>query len=71
MRQHGIQKIPGYSWVEVQNKIHKFTVGDCFYLEKYGIYVYLEEIDLKMKHEGHVSLVKLVLYDVEEEEENK
>jgi len=71
MRQLGIQKIPGYSWVEVQNKIHKFTVGDCFHPEKDRIYAYLEEIDLKMKHEGHVSLVKLVLHDVEEEEKKR
>ncbi|XP_045826330.1 pentatricopeptide repeat-containing protein At4g02750-like [Trifolium pratense] len=71
MRQLGIQKIPGYSWVEVQNKIHTFTVGDCFHPEKDRIYAYIEELDLKLKREGHVSLVKLVLHDVEEEEKKQ
>lgn len=68
MRQIGVQKTPGYSWVEVQNKIHTFTVGDCFHPEKGRIYAFLEELDLKMKHEGYVSSTKLVLHDVEEEE---
>ncbi|KAK7251721.1 hypothetical protein RIF29_35164 [Crotalaria pallida] len=68
MKDVGVQKLPGYSWVEVQNKIHKFTVGDCFHPEKARIYAFLEELDLKMKREGYVSSTKLVLHDVEEEE---
>ncbi|CAL5215326.1 unnamed protein product [Lathyrus oleraceus] len=71
MRQLGIQKIPGYSWIEVQTKIHTFTVGDCSHPEKDRIYAYLEELDLKLKQEGHVPLVKLVLHDVEEEEKKR
>ncbi|MED6123592.1 Pentatricopeptide repeat-containing protein [Stylosanthes scabra] len=63
-----VQKVPGYSWVEVQNKIHKFTVGDRIHPEKDRIYAFLEELDQKMKLEGYVSSTKLVLHDVEEEE---
>ncbi|XP_028752584.1 pentatricopeptide repeat-containing protein At4g02750-like [Neltuma alba] len=68
MRDGGIKKVPGYSWVEVQNKIHTFSVGDCFHPEKNRIYAFLEELDLKMKREGYVTRTKLVLHDVEEEE---
>ncbi|XP_061359507.1 pentatricopeptide repeat-containing protein At4g02750-like [Gastrolobium bilobum] len=68
MRNIGIQKLPGYSWVEVQNKIHIFTVGDCFHPEKDRIYAFIEELDLKMKLKGYVSSTKLVLHDVEVEE---
>ncbi|KAK7320195.1 hypothetical protein RJT34_04931 [Clitoria ternatea] len=68
MKDVGVHKRTGYSWVEVQNKIHTFAVGDCFHPEKDRIYAFLEELDLKMRREGYVSSTKLVLHDVEEEE---
>ncbi|XP_027167507.1 pentatricopeptide repeat-containing protein At4g02750 [Coffea eugenioides] len=68
MRDTGVKKVPGYSWVEVQNKIHTFSVGDSTHPESHRIYAFLEELDLRMKHEGYVSSTKLVLHDVEEEE---
>ncbi|XP_045820146.1 pentatricopeptide repeat-containing protein At4g02750 [Trifolium pratense] len=68
MRDVGVQKVPGYSWVEVQNKIHTFSVGDCSHPDKERIYAFLEELDLKMREEGYFSSTKLVLHDVEEEE---
>lgn len=68
MRDTGIKKVPGYSWVEVQNKIHSFSVGDSNHPESGRIYAFLEEIDLQIKRDGYVSATKLVLHDVEEEE---
>lgn len=68
MRDKGVRKVPGYSWIEVQNEIHTFSVGDSIHPEKNNIYAFLEELDLKMKREGYVSSTKLVLHDVEEEE---
>lgn len=68
MKDKGVKKVPGYSWVEVQNRIHTFSVGDVLHEEKDKIYAFLEDLDLKMKKEGYVSSTKLVLHDVEEEE---
>lgn len=68
MRDTGVKKVPGYSWIEVQNKIHTFSVGDSTHIETGRIYAFLEELDLRMKKEGYVSSTKLVLHDVEEEE---
>ncbi|KAF4379821.1 hypothetical protein F8388_023838, partial [Cannabis sativa] len=68
MRDKGVKKVPGYSWVEVQNKVHTFSVGDSVHPEKDKIYAFLEELDFKMKQEGYISSTKLVLHDVEEEE---
>uniref|UniRef100_A0A2P2LFV8 Pentatricopeptide repeat-containing protein At4g02750 n=1 Tax=Rhizophora mucronata TaxID=61149 RepID=A0A2P2LFV8_RHIMU len=68
MRDKGVKKVPGYSWLEAQNKIHTFTVGDCFHPEKEKIYAFLEDMDLKMKNNGYISSTKVVLHDVEEEE---
>ncbi|KAL6518107.1 hypothetical protein OROMI_033808 [Orobanche minor] len=68
MRDSGINKVPGYSWVEVQNNIHMFSVGDSTHAESDAIYAFLEEMDTRMKQDGYVSATKLVLHDVEEEE---
>ncbi|PKI44319.1 hypothetical protein CRG98_035301 [Punica granatum] len=71
MRDKGVKKITGYSWIEFQNKIHKFSVRDPFHPEKDRIYAFLDELELKMKEEGYISSTKLVLHDVEEEEKEQ
>ncbi|GJT17213.1 pentatricopeptide repeat-containing protein [Tanacetum coccineum] len=68
MRDTGVKKVPGYSWLEVQNKIHTFSVGDSTHPETLRIYAYLEELGFRLKKEGYISSPKLVLHDVEEEE---
>lgn len=68
MRNKGVKKVTGYSWLEVQNKTHIFKVGDSSHPDTDKIYSFLEEMDLKLKHEGYVSSTKLVLHDVEEKE---
>ncbi|XP_047315508.1 pentatricopeptide repeat-containing protein At4g02750 [Impatiens glandulifera] len=68
MRDKGIKKVPGYSWIEVQSKIHTFSVGDSVHVDRDRIYAYLEELELKMKQDGYVSSTKLVLHDVDDEE---
>ncbi|XP_070027512.1 pentatricopeptide repeat-containing protein At4g02750 [Nicotiana sylvestris] len=68
MRDIGVRKMPGYSWVELQNQIHLFSVGDTMHPDNKKIYAFLEELELLMKQEGYVSATKLVLHDVDEEE---
>lgn len=71
MRDVGVKKVPGRSWLEVQNKIHTFSVGDSRHPDRDKIYAYLEELEFKMKREGYVSSTKLVLHDVDEEEKEQ
>ncbi|KAL8152249.1 hypothetical protein V2J09_010009 [Rumex salicifolius] len=68
MRDERVKKVPGYSWVEVQNKIHTFTVGDHSHPDKDRIHGLLEDLDLQMKRDGYIPSTKLVLHDVDEEE---
>ncbi|GAA0161808.1 hypothetical protein LIER_18041 [Lithospermum erythrorhizon] len=68
MRDTGIKKVPGYSWIEVQNRTHVFTVGDSAHPQSGRIYVFLEDLYLRMQREGYVTSTKLVLHDVDEEE---
>ncbi|KAL5726713.1 hypothetical protein ACHQM5_009729 [Ranunculus cassubicifolius] len=68
MRDKGVHKVPGYSWIEVQNRVHTFSVGDSVHPEKDRIYAYLEGLAMRLKKEGFVSSTKMALHDVEEEE---
>ncbi|KAG9447507.1 hypothetical protein H6P81_013635 [Aristolochia fimbriata] len=68
MRERRVSKVPGFSWIEVKNKVHTFSVGDSLHPDKEKIYAFLEELDLRLKKAGYVSATKMVLHDVEEEE---
>ncbi|GAB2209516.1 hypothetical protein Droror1_Dr00026734 [Drosera rotundifolia] len=68
MRHTGVRKLPGYSWVEVRNKIHVFSAGNSCHPDKEKIYAFLEDMELRMKEDGYVSSTKSVLHDVDEEE---
>ncbi|KAK1275222.1 Pentatricopeptide repeat-containing protein [Acorus gramineus] len=68
MRERDLWKVPGYSWIELQNAVHIFSVGDSVHPDRERIYAYIEELDLRMKAAGYVSATKMVLHDVEEEE---
>lgn len=68
MYERGVKKVPGFSWIEVQNKVHTFSVGDCVHPEREDIYAFLEDLDMRMKKAGYVSATDMVLHDVEEEE---
>ncbi|XP_020104021.1 pentatricopeptide repeat-containing protein At4g02750 [Ananas comosus] len=68
MHERGVRKVPGFSWIEVKNKVHTFSVGDSIHPEKEKIYEFLEELDKKMKKAGYVSATEIILHDVEEEE---
>ncbi|CAH9075834.1 unnamed protein product [Cuscuta epithymum] len=68
LRDTGTKKVPGYSWVELQNKIHIFSVGDSTHPDSERMYAFLEDLELRMKREGYAVATKLVLHDVDEEE---
>ncbi|KAK8948503.1 Pentatricopeptide repeat-containing protein [Platanthera zijinensis] len=71
MRDRGVRKVPGFSWIEMENRVHTFSAGDTSHPEKEGIYAFLEELETKMKKAGYVSATNLVLHDVEEEEKEQ
>lgn len=68
MQERGVKKVPGFSWIEVKNVVHSFSVGDSVHPEKEKIYAFLEELDMKMKKAGYLSATEMILHDVEEEE---
>eukprot|EP01018_Ginkgo_biloba_P008462 Gb_26311 [translate_table: standard] len=68
MKEMGIEKVPGCSWIEVDNKVYTFFVGDRSYPQKQEICVMLERLSGQMKEAGYVPETNFVLHDVEEEQ---
>lgn len=68
MRDQGVKKEPGCSWIKVENTVHVFLVGDTAHPEIQVVYNYLEELRLKMRKMGYVPDTQYVLHDMETEQ---
>ncbi|XP_057869035.2 pentatricopeptide repeat-containing protein At4g21065 isoform X1 [Cryptomeria japonica] len=68
MKDKGMKKVPGCSWIEVHRLVHAFCVGDRSHPQSEEIYAELEKLSWEMKAGGYLSDTKPVLSDVEEEE---
>ncbi|KAL6843681.1 hypothetical protein ACP4OV_026252 [Aristida adscensionis] len=54
MRDKGIKKNPGYSWMEVENKVHVFKADDISHPQVIAIRRKLDELMEKIAHLGYV-----------------
>ncbi|KAL6326388.1 hypothetical protein AAG906_008250 [Vitis piasezkii] len=61
MKDQGVKKEPGYSWISVKGRVHKFYSGDQQHPQKKEIYVKLEELREKIKAMGYVPDLRYVL----------
>ncbi|XVF54982.1 hypothetical protein PTKIN_Ptkin05aG0224300 [Pterospermum kingtungense] len=68
MNERGIQKVGGYSWIEVNGVVHEFLVGDKSHSSSEMIYKKLGELAKELKEAGYVPTTDYVLFDIEEEE---
>ncbi|XP_057847935.1 pentatricopeptide repeat-containing protein At3g26782, mitochondrial [Cryptomeria japonica] len=68
MKDRGIKKIPGCSWIEVNKNVHVFCVGDRSHPQTQEIYAILEKLNWETKTTGYMPDTGLALNDVEEEE---
>ncbi|PKA46700.1 Pentatricopeptide repeat-containing protein [Apostasia shenzhenica] len=68
MKERGVVKIPGSSFIDVKGDVHEFIAGDSFHPQKAEIYAKLEEMSSKMKLDGYIPRTEQVLIDMEEEE---
>jgi len=67
MKSRGIQKKPGYSWIEVKNRVHSFMVNDRSHPQTEEIYTTLESLTEQIKEVGYKPDTNFVLHDLEEE----
>lgn len=53
IRDMGLRKSPGCSWIDVGNQIHVFTASDESHQEVEGIYAVLKSLTVEMKWHGY------------------
>lgn len=71
MRNKDVKKVPGFSYTEIDGRIHKFINGDQSHPNSKEIYAKLDEIKFRIKGHGYVAETNLVLHDIgEEDKEN-
>ncbi|KAK1436613.1 hypothetical protein QVD17_02395 [Tagetes erecta] len=68
MKERGVTKSPGCSWIEVGRKVYSFVVGDTSHPFMDQISAKMEGLYLKIKEKGYVPDTKFVLQDMEEAE---
>ncbi|CAH8326539.1 unnamed protein product [Eruca vesicaria subsp. sativa] len=71
MRGQNVKKDPGFSWIEVKNKIHLFVVDDRSNPQAELIYEKVKDVIGDIKQEGYVPETDYTLVDVEEEEKER
>ncbi|MFS7955866.1 putative tetratricopeptide-like helical domain superfamily, DYW domain-containing protein [Helianthus anomalus] len=68
MRDKGITKEPGCSWVRVKNKVHTFVAGDKSNEHSDDIYAFLSNMSEKIRQAGYLPDTDFVLQDLDCEE---
>ncbi|KAF8403323.1 hypothetical protein HHK36_011425 [Tetracentron sinense] len=67
MTQRRLKKTPGWSWIEVDDQTHQFSVGDKTHPRSKEIYEMLKSLSAKLELAGYAPNTNFVLHDVDEE----
>lgn len=69
MKNRKLNKFPGYSWIEVEKKIHMFTGGDeSTHPEHKSIFIMLDKLSRLLKEAGYCPDGSCTLHDIDEEQ---
>ncbi|XP_024987082.1 pentatricopeptide repeat-containing protein At4g14850 [Cynara cardunculus var. scolymus] len=68
MKDVGIKKGAGCSWISVKNSVHAFQAKDTSHERNSDIQAMLAKLKREMKAAGYIADTKLALFDLEEEE---
>ncbi|XP_043692100.1 putative pentatricopeptide repeat-containing protein At5g52630 [Telopea speciosissima] len=71
LRDRGVKKETGLSWVEEGNKVHTFAAADRSHPKTEEIYWKLEELGQEMERSGYVADTSFVLRAVDSEEKKQ
>ena len=66
MKDNGVKKEPGCSWIEVGHQIHAFVVGDRSHPQTEEIYAMLERLSCHMKDVAYVPSTISILRGIKE-----
>ncbi|KAH8973883.1 hypothetical protein BDL97_01G071100, partial [Sphagnum fallax] len=67
-RERGVKKLPGCTWIEVNEEVHTFVVDDQDHPQITLIHAELQRLSGQMHDAGYVQDTKFVLHDVDGEE---
>lgn len=67
MREQGFKKVTGYSWVEIQRKVHIFTANDNSHPLDEEIRRKISELGKQLEEEGYKPDLSFVLENVDDE----
>ncbi|KAJ7536349.1 hypothetical protein O6H91_12G065500 [Diphasiastrum complanatum] len=67
-RSAGAWKKPARAWIEVNNKVHGFLVGDKSHPQTDSIYSQLKRLSCKMKEQGYIPKIDSILKQVSDED---
>jgi pentatricopeptide repeat protein len=65
LKESGLEKSPGRSWIVLKNRVHVFLVGDKSHPQSEKIYAMLKNLTWKMKKAGYEPDARFVLHDME------
>ncbi|XP_059307860.1 pentatricopeptide repeat-containing protein At1g20230 [Lycium ferocissimum] len=68
MKNMGLSKNPGCSWIEIKNKVHMLLAGDELHPQMPQIMEKLRKLSMDMKNSGVSHDTEFVLQDVEEQD---
>ncbi|PKA64296.1 Pentatricopeptide repeat-containing protein [Apostasia shenzhenica] len=68
MRERGVRKEPGCSWMQIKSKMHCFITGDKQHEQIEQINDLLEELYGRLRAVGYIPNTSFALHDVEEEQ---
>lgn len=68
MRDNKSMKTPGCSWIEIDNSVYEFFMGDLSHPQSAKIYSMIRELKWKMKLAGYKPKTDLVIHNIDEEE---
>ncbi|KAL4614372.1 hypothetical protein ACB092_07G049400 [Castanea dentata] len=68
MKEMGVRKEPGCSWIELGDEVHKFLAGDVLHPQSKLLHGFLETLSERMRKVGYVPDTSCVLHNIDEEE---
>ncbi|KAI3851143.1 hypothetical protein MKX03_021501 [Papaver bracteatum] len=66
MREKGLKKDTGCSWLESESRRHLFVAGDVSHPQRKEIYMKLEDVNRRCRKTGYVPMTEYVLHDVDD-----
>ncbi|CAM0954463.1 unnamed protein product [Alopecurus aequalis] len=68
MKQQGVTKEPGCSWMQIRNKVYSFITGDKQHEQIKEIESTLQDLYTSLRTTGYVPDTEFVLHDIDEEQ---